>query len=173
MRYLGIDPGKSGALALLDESMSVLSFVRTRDLHDAVGYARAIHGVVARHGAITLAALELTSTRPGQGVSSMHEYGRTAGWWEGILCAFAIPHVLVTPQRWQKAVFDSRGRKDTKTHSLETARRMFPQFAEQLGAKDDGLADALHLARYAGVVQQPQSAGRLEQEATVSTHRTH
>lgn len=151
MRYLGIDPGKSGALALLDNNASVLSFARTRDLRDATAYAHAVGDMVARHGSITMAALELTSARPGQGVSSMHEYGRIAGWWEGVLCAFAIPYVLVAPQRWQKAVLDSRGAKDTKTHALESARRMFPEFAGQIAQRDDGLADALHLARFASL----------------------
>lgn len=102
MKVLAIDPGLSGAVVLL--SPGTLE-VRT-DFKHIEDMTRAIDELSA---AATVGIVELVAARPGQGVASMFEFGRTAG------CALGSLHsngfsafdkrrkklVEVAPQRWQ------------------------------------------------------------------------
>lgn len=144
--YIGIDPGAKGAVVCLSDDVDPLLLLSPAP--SAVDYVGALRECLAlsvsRH-AHCIAALEKTSARPGQGVVSMHQFGRNAGWWEGALAALSIPYLLAAPRRWQPAVLDSGG-DPPKIRSLAMARRLWPHLT--LGKNDDGLADALHLARW-------------------------
>jgi hypothetical protein len=146
--YLGIDPGARGACALIDAHAEILL---TREApQDAPAVAACIADAMAAAssiGAQVCCALEHSQARPGQGVTSMFRFGRNAGWWEGALAASHVPYLLIAPRRWQSAVLDSGGGKDAKARSLAAARRLWP--GAGLTKSRDGLADALHLARYA------------------------
>ena len=142
--WLGIDPGASGAVALLTTDGEV----RVKDwpgcIVNAADYLRAWRVDYS----IVLAALELVHAMPKQGVSSMFKLGQNFGAWQGILAALGIPHVLVRPQAWQSGILTKGDGADTKTQSLAAARRRWPDL--ELGRKKDhGRADALHLAAYA------------------------
>lgn len=139
--FIGIDPGKSGAMAAISRDGSVVF-----DFEDPQGIAFLR---LNRHE-VALAALEKVSAMPKQGVASSFNFGANFGIWQGRLEALAIPFVFVTPQKWQKTVFDSARKGDRKAMSLDLARRLFPAMAEELKRKkDDGRADALLIAEYA------------------------
>lgn len=147
LAYIGIDPGVRGALALIDANSRVLvTGQRVPDPQTAVGFITLAQKAAAEQGWTCVAALEKVSARPHQGVVSMFKFGQGIGWWEGALSALQIPYLLVAPRRWQHAVLDSGGGKDAKAKSLSQARRLWPDL--DLKKTDDGLADALHLARY-------------------------
>lgn len=142
--YIGIDPGQSGAVALISQDGEV----RVKDwpgcIVNAADYLRAWRVDFS----IELAALESVHAFPGQGVSSMFKLGQNFGAWQGILAALGIPHVLVRPQAWQAGTLCKGDGPDTKSQSLVAARRRWPDV--ELGRKKDhGRADALHLAAHA------------------------
>ena len=141
--YLGIDPGKFGGIAIISQDLSEAKGVRFPG--DFVEAANIVREWRSKHN-ITLAAIEKVGAMPKQGVTSMFNFGQNFGAWQGILAALGIPFIFVTPHKWQKAMLDSGG-GTTKERSLNMARRFFP-CVEMKYKADDGIADALHLARF-------------------------
>jgi crossover junction endodeoxyribonuclease RuvC len=149
MVYIGIDPGQSGAIALISNK-----FIKVYDWVDGPSMAGVLM-VWSMFYDIKLAALEQVGAMPKQGVSSMFKFGANFGWWQGALDALKLPYVLVRPQTWQKGLVPKKKDKADKP-SLLVARRMFPQVDLSL-KKHDGRADALLIAdwtkrRYEGLV---------------------
>lgn len=151
MRVLGIDPGASGALAVVEHGelvdlvdMPTVSVRRgSREVREV--HAIALGSVISELGRIDAAVLEQVGAMPGQGVSSMFAFGRAVGVVEGVLGGLQIPYRRVPPQEWQRAM-RVRGGKDG---SREQAMRVFPKkAAEFLRKKDDGRADAALIASY-------------------------
>jgi crossover junction endodeoxyribonuclease RuvC len=86
---------------------------------------------------------------PKQGVSSSFKFGMSFGKALGILETLQVPYDLVTPHKWQKEVFDSASKQDTKAMALDRARRLFPELTGSLRRKKDhNRADALLIAEY-------------------------
>lgn len=146
-RVVGIDPGQTGAVCVLDEFGGMF-----------VDWAGDPWGMAARlaeaipPGIDTVAALERVHAMPKQGVSSTFKFGRNYGFWEGWLSARGIPCESPTPQTWQKGlVFPSDG-ADPKARALAVARRLYPGFAGMLvtprGRILDGRVDALLIAHW-------------------------
>lgn len=139
MTYIGIDPGKKGAMAIIrgPGDYTLVPF-------DNEAYNRELLRVDN-----ALCALERVGAMPGQGVTSMFSFGENYGFIQGLLTANAIPYELVTPQRWKKA-FEVTGDKNT---SIAVAKRLFPGVSlrrtVQSRKDDDGMAEALLLAEYA------------------------
>lgn len=97
--------------------------------------------------------LEKVSAMPGQGVSSMFKFGRVFGALQSCLHIFQIPHVEVTPQRWQKSLHEGISRDlDPKKRSLIAVQRLFPEAnllaTERSRVPHDGYVDALLLAEF-------------------------
>ena len=141
--YLGIDPGKSGAAALIHED--------GQDVFDWPGDVALAADKLKEWRIqynIAGAALEKVTARPGQGVVSMFSFGQNLGSWQGMLSALSIPFVMPTPQAWQKGLIDKKAGKDPKSCSLATARRLFPDADLRL-KKHHGRADALLLGWWA------------------------
>lgn len=140
--YLGIDPGQSGAFALLSEQQA---FVCDYPGDPQAAVRSLSHFTPGFY--IQLAALEKVNAMPKQGVSSTFKFGQNFGVWQGILAAFGLPHILPTPREWQKGLVRKSDGADPKARSLAVARRLFPD--QPLSRKsDNGRADALLLAWY-------------------------
>ncbi|MHB8346013.1 MAG: hypothetical protein ACYDHM_02320 [Acidiferrobacterales bacterium] len=144
--YVGIDPGKQGALAAIDSDSGIVLVAKAPD--SAAGMAGLLRRV-KRKGRVELTVLERTQAMPGNGVVAMHSYGRHAGAWEGVLAALRIPVVQPYPREWQVLV-RARGcrRGETKKRSIASARRLF---GVELRRSQDGIADALHMALWAAL----------------------
>lgn len=96
MNILGIDPGSSGGLALLSGEPVAEKMPDTeRDLYDRVNRwaARA-----------DFAYIEQVHAMPGQGVTSMFNFGMNYGGLRMALIAAGIPFETVTPSKWQRAL---------------------------------------------------------------------
>ena len=142
--YVGIDPGKQGALAAIDGTLKVRLLAKAPD--SAAGMADLVRAV-RRLGSIRLAVLERTQAMPGNGVVAMHNYGRHAGAWEGVLAALRVPVTQPYPKVWQVLVRAPGCRRgDTKKRSIASARRLF---GIELKRSQDGMADSLHMALWA------------------------
>jgi hypothetical protein len=142
--WLGIDPGASGAAALITQDGEVLLMDWPGSVLLAVGTIRCWR----MEHKIELAALEHVHSFKGQGVASTFSFGRNAGAWEGILAGLSIPYILVKPRQWQSGILVKQDGPDTKAQSLEAARRQWPDVELHL-KKHHGRSDALHLANYA------------------------
>lgn len=105
-----------------------------------------LRGVFLEHHPL-LTGIEKVGAMPKQGVSSTFIFGQNFGAWLGALAALQVPHIIVTPSKWQKSLLDSTP-GDSKQRSLSMARRLFPG-VELSRKKDHGRADALLLALYA------------------------
>ncbi len=99
----------------------------------------------------TLVLIEKAQARPGQGVSSMFNYGtgfgRLMGWCE----ALGLPYELVTPQAWGKVMHAGTTGTDPKARSLQAVQRLFPGVQLTVGKSKKvhmGLAEALLIAEY-------------------------
>ncbi len=158
MKFIGIDSGLDGAVAILPDGILIDTPTLTvegkgrskkreynyRVMAESLREYRTIHTFENT----AWCALEKVHAMPGQGVTSMFKMGVGLGAWRGILAANGIPHEEPTPQRWQKVMLDGMGKG--KDASRLRAIELFPHLADQLSRKKDhGRADALLLAEYA------------------------
>ena len=140
--WIGLDPGKSGAYALLMDSGTVDVY----DWTDAKQFAEDV-GRWMELVDIRLAVVEAVHSMPGQGVASSFKFGTVYGIAQGVITAFGIPLFLVSPQKWQKTMLTVADGSTTKEQSMCAARRMFPKADIRL-KKHHGRADAILLAEY-------------------------
>ena len=143
MIYIGIDPGQSGALAIIkDGEIKLHPF-------DEQKYINECYLVQNYYKENVKCCLEHVSAMPGQGVTSMFRFGENFGFIQGVLKSFGIPYELVRPQKWKKEF----GITADKNTSIEVCKRLFPgvdlKRTERCRKDDDGLAEALLMAEYA------------------------
>ena len=148
MITLGIDPGRSGCLCVLDnDTPTFFDWPKDNDIRTYFGeIATYIEGVD-----IELAILEKVHAMPKQGVTSMFNFGENLGMWKAFLVIMEIPHLIVPPQQWMKGLVTKSDGPDTKSAVKNVATRMFPR-AELHGPKGgykDGRGDALLMSYYA------------------------
>ncbi|MCK5644169.1 MAG: hypothetical protein KAJ19_25445 [Gammaproteobacteria bacterium] len=155
MMFIGIDPGVTGAIAVIpaDNVTRVWDTPTTRVKGKRCYDIPGMHTLLCRALTVTgrgegvIVALEQQQAFPGQGRTSMFKIGHGFGLWEGLLVAVCMPYEIVRPQRWKKALLDGLPSKD-KGSSRIVAARLFPDV--DLGnRKDQGRADALLLAEFA------------------------
>lgn len=156
--WIGIDPGLSGAIAVIDANAGTLQFFDTPTVQVKSG--RTVKNQMDPYAIITilrsfaeahadvLVTLEKVGPMPGQGVTSMFNFGMGVGIWIGILAALKIPFQQVHPNTWKKLMMADMGKE--KDASRIKAMQLFPQSAIELTRKKDhGRADALLLAAWA------------------------
>ena len=104
MRVIGIDPGATGALVMLEDGtpiewmeMPVVKIGSTTRVN-ASAVADFLQESLAWH-----VFVESVHSMPKQGVASSFNFGHNVGTIMGVLGALRIPHTLVTPQAWKKA----------------------------------------------------------------------
>ena len=141
--YIGIDPGLSGALAVISPKGA---YAITFDEDD---YIDALKSCVQENGAGSVrAVVEHVGAMPKQGVASTFKFGTNFGWIQGVLAALEIPYELVRPLKWKRE-FSCTSDKNT---SIEVAKRMFPAVSllatPRCKKPHDGMAEALLMAEY-------------------------
>lgn len=145
LKFTGIDPGQTGALAIIDNSLNVIALEDwPGDIESA---ATLFKGLYLDHLPV-LTLLESVSSMPQQGVASTFKFGQNLGAWKGIVSTMGARYKLVKPRDWQSKTFDPGTGKEPKQRSLTTARRLFPD-AELHLKKHNGRSDALLMALYA------------------------
>lgn len=149
MIYVGIDPGKNGGFAIINDMNPDNPSVFPWGDQEFVASMRGLR--IARDKSIheIRCCLEKVGAMPGQGVTSMFSFGKSAGFIEGVLTALAIPYQLVPPQTWKK-VFSLNA---SKLNSIEVCQKLFPDVdlmrTERCKKPHDGMAEALLMAEYA------------------------
>lgn len=144
---VGIDPGLTGAVALLRGTelvevvdMPVIALKGRKPRVDAVMLARLLGEI-----GVGRAVVERVGPAPGAGVSSMFRFGYGAGAIEGVLAGLGVETVLVAPTVWKPAM---RLGSD-KASARAEAQRLFPALASLFDrVRDDGRAEAALLGLY-------------------------
>ena len=153
MRIIGIDPGLSGAIAILDNNkikelfdMPVMPDGKKnkRQLNCAL-LVKLINDNI-KNLDDTVMVVEQVNAMPGQGVTSMFNFGQTFGAIKGICAALGLPIFFVRPAKWKKHFELINSSKDaSRTKAIE----MYPSLSDQLSKKKDvNKSDAILIARY-------------------------
>lgn len=145
---LGVDPGVSGALAVLDAGGVLVDHLHMPVIQGGkrarVNAAAVAQFLLGFQDQRLIAYVEQVGAMPGQGTASMFSFGHAAGTVEGVLAALGIPLELVAPAAW-KRYYGLIGKP--KDAARARAVQLYPQ-APLSRKKDCALADALLLARY-------------------------
>jgi crossover junction endodeoxyribonuclease RuvC len=151
MRHIGIDPGLSGAVAIIsDDSLKV--FDMPTMTVDRNGKAKRQVSANELAELLNLYAgkdchvyVERVSAMAGQGVTSVFSFGRSFGMIEGILAALKMPVTFVAPATWTRAIGRSPGKDASRARAME----LFPNYEYFFKrVKDDGRADAALIAHW-------------------------
>lgn len=163
MIYVGIDPGKSGAIAAI-EGHNVVLCEDVPTIPNGKGQEYNISAMsdllrsIALKGEIYVAIERAQAMRKGkdkpQGVASMFNFGRGYGIWLGILGALGLPYETVRACDWTKTILKGMPGKG-KARSIQYVMERFPEaelIPEKCRKPRDGRADAICLAKYAQMV---------------------
>lgn len=167
MIYLGIDPGKTGALAALDDGGRVVrvfpvALATSASGRDEYDLPR-ICGLLRMHPAedlfVTVEKLHPLPPKFNRGGKAVQFSGTIANFnrglahgWAWMLTALGIAHQLVASQTWQKAMLAGQPGDDTGQRSILAAKQLWPlqdlRRTERSRKDDDGISDALLLAEF-------------------------
>lgn len=185
MLFPGIDPGVSGAIAVIDDQTREVSFYDTPVMQIKSGKtfksqmdchtASAILQRLDRSSGIlvTIEKVNAMPSIPGpdgvsrsMGVTSAFNFGMNFGMWIAICAASELPYQLVHPATWKAALMrDSSKEKDA---SRQKAMQLYPYVAKDLARKKDhARADALLLAHYSMVQRGTEPRQMPQMEDTV------
>lgn len=153
MITIAIDPGLTGALAMIDHNglqacadMPIMA-KSSGTVKNQVN-AAALNSLLSEwcngHDKNEIMVLmETVRAMPKQGSSSTFSLGHTAGIIEGVVAAKGLPHEMVTPHTWKKHF----GLDSDKDKARTTAQRLYPE-ASLARMKDHNRAEAILIARY-------------------------
>jgi Holliday junction resolvasome RuvABC endonuclease subunit len=148
VRYCGIDPGLSGAVAFIRPDaahpanrLAVFDAPLVGGEFDGVAFAK----LLAERLPDTI-AIEHAFSRPGQGVASTFKFGKTFGQALGVIQALGVPYELVSPSVWKKHFKITPS--SPKDASRLVCKRLYPRADIPL-KKHHGRADAILIAHYA------------------------
>ena len=146
---IGIDPGLSGAIAILSPEnlkifdMPTMTVERNGKAKRQVSASQLAEMLYLYSGRDCHVYCERVGAVTGQGVTSVFSFGRSFGMIEGILAAFKMPVTFVPPATWVKAVGRGQGKDASRARAME----LFPSDQDQFKrVKDDGRADAALIA---------------------------
>ena len=153
MKIIGIDPGLSGAIAILENNkikelfeMPVMPEGKKnkRQLNSAQ-LVKLLKDNFDKKEEISV-VVEQVNAMPGQGVTSMFNFGQTFGAIKGVCAALGLPIFFVRPAKWKKHFELINSSKDaSRTKVIE----MYPSISDKLSKKKDvNKSDAVLIARY-------------------------
>ena len=153
MRIIGIDPGLSGGIAVLEDN-------KVLEIYDAPVMSEGKKNKKQLNSALlvklikkniqkkeeTVMVVEQVNAMPGQGVTSMFNFGQTFGAIKGICAALGLPIFFVRPAKWKKHFELINSSKDaSRTKVIE----MYPSISDKLSKKKDvNKSDAILIARF-------------------------
>ena len=155
MIIIGIDPGVSGAISIL-ENKKVIEVFDMPTMIDGKKNKKQVNGAQVtniikerldseKEKEIAV-VVEHVNAMPGQGVTSMFNFGQSFGVIKGICSALSLPIYFVRPTKWKKHFNLIKTNKDaSRTKVIE----VYPEISSKLHRKkDSNKADAILIARY-------------------------
>ena len=155
MLIIGIDPGISGSICFLDNG-KILDVIEMPIMTDGKKNKKQVNGSQVYNEISKRikqfeknqirVVIEHVSAMPGQGVTSMFNFGQSFGILKGICTAMQLPMYFVRPTKWKKYFNLLNSEKDaSRTRAIE----IFPYFSSQLSRKkDSNKADAILIASF-------------------------
>ena len=155
MLIIGIDPGISGSICFFREG-KILDVIEMPTMTEGKKNKRQVNGSEmyneilkkinnVKNGEVRV-VIEQVSAMPGQGVTSMFNFGQSYGILKGICSAMQLPMYFVRPAKWKRHFNLINSEKDaSRTRAIE----IFPYFSSQLSKKkDSNKADAILIASF-------------------------
>ena len=153
MKIIGIDPGLNGAIVIM-ENNKVLSVFDMPVMSEGKKNKRQLNSAqltrIIKENTLTNddinVVVEQVNAMPGQGVTSMFNFGQTFGAIKGVCAALNLPIFFVRPSKWKKHFELINSSKDSsRTKAIE----MYPKLSNQLAKKKDvNKSDAILIARF-------------------------
>ena len=153
MIIFGIDPGISGAISIL-ENKKIIEVFDIPTMIDGKKNKRQVNGAQVTNiikerinkGNEIIVVVEHVNAMPGQGVTSMFNFGQSFGVIKGICSALGLPIYFVRPTKWKKHFNLIKVNKDaSRTKVIE----IYPEISNKISRKkDSNRADAILIARY-------------------------
>ncbi len=155
MLIIGIDPGISGSICFFEDG-KILDVIEMPTMTEGKKNKRQVNGAqiyneisnrIARIDKEEVrVVIEQVSAMPGQGVTSMFNFGQSFGILKGMCSAMQLPMYFVRPAKWKKYYNLINSQKDaSRTRAIE----IFPYFSSQLSKKkDSNKADAILIASF-------------------------
>ena len=155
MLIIGIDPGISGSICFFEDG-KILDVIEMPTMTDGKKNKRQVNGAQVYNEIIkrvkkienknVRVVIEQVSAMPGQGVTSMFNFGQSFGIIKGICSAMQLSVYFVRPAKWKKYYNLINSEKDaSRTRAIE----IFPYFSSQLSKKkDSNKADAILIASF-------------------------
>ena len=155
MLIIGIDPGISGSICFFKDG-KILEVFEMPTMTDGKKNKKQVNGsqifneISKRVGGVeprnVRVVIEQVSAMPGQGVTSMFNFGQSFGILKGVCTAMQLPMYFVRPAKWKKYFGLIKSKKDaSRTRAIE----IFPYFSSQLSKKkDSNKADAILIASF-------------------------
>ena len=155
MLIIGIDPGISGSICFFEDG-KILDVIEMPTMTEGKKNKRQVNGAQIFNEILrkleetdkqnVRVIIEQVSAMPGQGVTSMFNFGQSFGILKGICSAMQLPMYFVRPAKWKKYFNLINSEKDaSRTRAIE----IFPYFSSQLSKKKDtNKADAILIASF-------------------------
>ena len=153
MIIFGVDPGVSGAISVL-ENKKIIEVYEMPTMIDGKKNKKQVNGSQVANiirerlngDNEIIVVVEHVNAMPGQGVTSMFNFGQSFGVIKGICSALSLPIYFVRPSKWKKHFNLIKTNKDaSRTKVIET----YPEISSKLyRKKDSNKADAILIARY-------------------------
>ena len=155
MLVIGIDPGISGSICFfqdgkINDVVEMPTMIEGKKNKKQVNGSQIFNEISFRIKKIDKkdikVVIEQVSAMPGQGVTSMFNFGQSFGILKGICSAMQLPMYFVRPAKWKKYFNLINSEKDaSRTRAIE----IFPYFSSQLSRKkDSNKADAILIASF-------------------------
>ena len=153
MIIFGIDPGVSGAISVL-ENKKVIDVFDMPTMIDGKKNKRQVNGAQVaniirerlHNNKEVVIVVEHVNAMPGQGVTSMFNFGQSFGVIKGICSALSLPIYFVRPAKWKKHFNLIKTNKDA---SRTKVIQIYPEISDKLTRKkDSNKADAILIASY-------------------------
>jgi len=154
MIIIGIDPGVSGAICILKEG-KIIEVYEMPTMIDGKKNKRQVNGAevtnillkeLNNNKDVAKVVVEHVTAMPGQGVTSMFNFGQSFGVLKGICAALKLPIYFVRPVKWKKYFNLIKTNKDaSRTKVIE----IFPYISSKIPRKkDSNKADSILIAKY-------------------------
>ena len=155
MLVIGIDPGISGSICFFEDG-KIVDVVEMPTMTEGKKNKKQVNGsqifneisdkIKKLDKKDIKVVIEQVSAMPGQGVTSMFNFGQSFGILKGICSAMQLPMYFVRPAKWKKYFNLINSEKDaSRTRAIE----IFPYFSGQLSRKkDSNKADAILIASF-------------------------
>jgi len=155
MLIIGIDPGISGSICFFEngkilEVIEMPTMIEGKKNKKQVNGAQMFNEIMRKLSKVknqdVRVVVEHVSAMPGQGVTSMFNFGQSFGIIKGICAAMQLPIYFVRPAKWKKYFNLINSEKDaSRTRAIE----IFPYFSSHLSKKkDSNKADAILIASF-------------------------